>query len=463
MEEGQKRSEVDTIPRAMEVAGVAATAAAAAPPALMGKIVRKKNLKKNTLEMNEDPSGAKKAKVVTEHHEEKTISSSEEMTENVEMIQEKEIEEVNNGRPASSEKGEETENMVETCSIAEMIVLLKFTLQDHAHAEVTSRFISIFTEMNAQLMELQKENKMWKEKYMEGSTPYGMTPKEEEANQTKNAKAAAAGKTAPPSTTTVPIAQTAEKGVPVSSPQNGTPIIPATKTSLPWGKKKSTAEKVIEITKDKTQDEILKEILQSTETDDNQASHPKLTKITVEATFSVKFMKLAPMARWKLLMKNIGTGVCPKNIMMCTSRIATIYITEAEMQMMKANLPSAVKIVPEVECTNMIETKRLAAAYLRSFCGPLRELVLSEQNTFSKVNILNQALNLKKTPAWKNLSGIVKASTIEWDLRHWKEKEDKEDEEQKKKENSMEGQEVNHSNDINQQNKEDSMEQEGGI
>jgi hypothetical protein len=88
--------------------------------------------------------------------------------------------------------------------------------------------------------------------------------------------------------------------------------------------------------------------------------------------------------------------------------------------MMKQHLPPAVKIVPEVNRTEEADMKRLAAAYLYSFCVPLRELVLMGQDAVSNVRILNEARLMKLSPQWKDRPGVVKTATIQWDLRNWK-------------------------------------------
>jgi hypothetical protein len=361
---------------------------------------------------------------------------------------------VDNGLQTS--KKEEAEIFVEQqSSLAELIVLLKWTMEKHAHAEMTAKFINILTEINTQLMETKKENQELRKIIMENTIRWQTTKEETKAaktaetavGQTKAAEAPTTTETAVGQSNKWPTPQMSremnqkrkQKRAPVQEKtEGGVPAIPATeetaanttqdeRNSIPtvqknapsnrWGKTKFTKDKAKDMAKDMTKDEVLRMMLQdATKT----KSFPKITKVSLEAMFSSQYLDLAPMARWKMLLMNIGTGVTPKNILVWTARQATIFLTEEELEMMKQHLPPAVTIVPEVNRTEEADMKRLAAAYLYSFCVPLRKLVLMGQDAVSNVRILNEARLMKLSPQWKDRPGVVKTATIQWDLRNWK-------------------------------------------
>jgi hypothetical protein len=421
MEEGQGNLEGARLPRTAEEAVPMAVVTRARARVRMNFHKQDKHLKNS--EDNSQEQENKKTKGM-EQDVQTTQAESEEMDgEQTQHSAEESI--VNSGQ--TSAEGERVSSMVEL-SLTEKILALQSTLSQYSNENLANQFISILKEMNAHLVEIQKENKELKTIIMEGSKHWP-TPRESgmnsQARKTNNA----------PIVTSPSVTGQEQTTSASSHPTAENTNVTTTNTTHPsrWGKKKfADAQKMSESLKDKTQKDILNELLEDPEKSNDLL--PKLTKATLEVIFSKQYMKLAPMARWKLLMKNIGTGIIPKNMSFISSRKATIYLTEVELEMLKEHSPKAVKIVPEESGKDMEDTKRLAAAYLRSYCGPLRDLVLSTQNTFSKVNILNQALLMKQTPAWKDRPGILKTSTIEWELRHWSAREELEDLEMQNKE-----------------------------
>jgi hypothetical protein len=420
MEEGQGNLEGATLPRTAEEAVPMAVVTRARARVRMNFHKQDKHLKNS--EDNSQEQENKKTKGM-EQDVETTQAESEQM--DGEQIQNSAESIVNSGQ--TSAEGEKVSSMVEL-SLTEKILVLQNTLSRYSNENLANQFISILTEMNAQMIEIQKENMELKTIIMEGSKHWP-TPRESERNSQARKTNNAPIVTSP--SVTGQEQTTSASSHPTAENTNAT----TTNTTHPsrWGKKKfADAQKMSESLKDKTQQEILHDLLEDPEKSNDLL--PKLTKATLEVIFSKQYMKLAPMARWKLLMKNIGTGIIPKNMSIISSRKATIFLTEVELEMLKEHSPKAVKIVPEESGKDMEDTKRLAAAYLRSYCGPLRDLVLSTQNTFSKVNILNQALLMKQTPAWKDRTGVLKTSTIEWELRHWSAREELEDLERQNKE-----------------------------